>query len=342
MQGATQVGTVVRWETTGVSLEWQSADWAPDDDRTELEIRQERGGIRVEHRGFGEQFWDPGEIVGWFADEVAAPLLLVSAPARYGDWLTDRGARRPFGIRARRDYKDPTHHRPSFGAVLSALNLQSDDVLLELGAGGGAFIEQALRSGCRAVGLDHSQEMVRAASELNEQAIDEGRLEVVLGDAHDLPFVDAAFDAAVIQAVLEHVVDPQRVVAELHRVLREDGVLYSEVPFMQQVHEGAYDFTRYTDLGHRRRVLKPSGRLAVFTVSAEAKGTPAAPEPMASRGHFHTDEELVEMAREAGFRLASVEHPALEPHARAAGLPDDVVALFSDTSSIDQLLLARR
>ena len=305
MQGATQVGTVVRWETTGVSLEWQSADWAPDD-RTELEIRQERGGIRVEHRGFGEQFWDPGEIVGWFADEVAAPLLLVSAPARYGDWLTDRGARRPFGIRARRDYKDPMHHRPSFGAVLSALNLQSDDVLLELGAGGGAFIEQALRSGCRAVGLDHSQEMVRAASELNEQAIDEGMLEVVLGDAHDLPFGDETFTAVAAMQVFFFFADAHRVLAEC------------------------------------RRVLKPSGRLAVFTVSAEAKGTPAAPEPMASRGHFHTDEELVEMAREAGFRLASVEHPALEPHARAAGLPDDVVALFSDTSSIDQLLLARR
>jgi SAM-dependent methyltransferase len=74
----------------------------------------------------------------------------------------------------------------------------------------------------------------------------------VVCDAHDLPFVDGAFDAVVIQAVLEHVVDPQRVVAEIHRVLRQDGMLYSEVPFMQQVHEGAYDFTRWTMTGHRR------------------------------------------------------------------------------------------
>ena len=29
-------------------------------------------------------------------------------------------------------------------------------------------------------------------------------------------------------------------------------MLYSELPFMQQVHEGAYDFTRYTLSGHRR------------------------------------------------------------------------------------------
>ena len=74
----------------------------------------------------------------------------------------------------------------------------------------------------------------------------------IVCDAHDLPFADGAFDAVVIQAVLEHVIDPPRVVSELHRVLGPDGIIYSEVPFMQQVHEGAYDFTRWTLGGHRR------------------------------------------------------------------------------------------
>lgn len=71
-------------------------------------------------------------------------------------------------------------------------------------------------------------------------------------DVHDLPFADASFDAGVATAVLEHVLRPERVVAEIARVLRPAGLLYSEVPFMQQVHEGAYDFTRYTLSGHRR------------------------------------------------------------------------------------------
>jgi SAM-dependent methyltransferase len=52
--------------------------------------------------------------------------------------------------------------------------------------------------------------------------------------------------------VLEHVVDPQTCVAEIHRVLRPDGLVYAETPFMQQVHGGAYDFVRFTQLGHRR------------------------------------------------------------------------------------------
>jgi uncharacterized protein YbaR (Trm112 family) len=71
-------------------------------------------------------------------------------------------------------------------------------------------------------------------------------------DGHDLPFCDGAFDAVVTTAVLEHVLYPEQVVGEIGRVLKTGGLLYSELPFMQQVHEGAYDFTRYTLSGHRR------------------------------------------------------------------------------------------
>ena len=71
-------------------------------------------------------------------------------------------------------------------------------------------------------------------------------------DAHDLPFEDATFDGVVAQAVLEHVVDPYRCVKEIHRVLRSGGVVFSDTPFMQQVHGGRYDFTRFTHLGQRR------------------------------------------------------------------------------------------
>lgn len=71
-------------------------------------------------------------------------------------------------------------------------------------------------------------------------------------DAHQLPFKNACFDAVIAQAVLEHVTDPQRVVEELHRVVKPKGYIYAETPFMQPVHGKAYDFTRFTFLGHRR------------------------------------------------------------------------------------------
>lgn len=74
----------------------------------------------------------------------------------------------------------------------------------------------------------------------------------IICDAHDLPFRDGTFDAVIVQAVLEHVVDPLRCVDEIYRVLREDGVVYADTPFIQQVHGRQYDFTRFTRLGHRR------------------------------------------------------------------------------------------
>ena len=74
----------------------------------------------------------------------------------------------------------------------------------------------------------------------------------IICDAHDLPFQDGTFDAVVCQAVLEHVLDPSRVVGEIHRVLAPGGLVYSEVPFMYPLHGAPYDFTRFTPLGHRR------------------------------------------------------------------------------------------
>lgn len=74
----------------------------------------------------------------------------------------------------------------------------------------------------------------------------------VFGDAHDLPCRDGSVDAVVAQAVLEHVADPWRCVEEIHRVLKPDGLVYAETPFMQQVHLNGFDFTRFSHMGHRR------------------------------------------------------------------------------------------
>ena len=73
----------------------------------------------------------------------------------------------------------------------------------------------------------------------------------LVGDGHRIPLAEGAVDGVIIQAVLEHVLEPVVVAGEIHRVLREGGVVYADTPFMQQVHEGPYDFTRFTESGHR-------------------------------------------------------------------------------------------
>jgi SAM-dependent methyltransferase len=78
-----------------------------------------------------------------------------------------------------------------------------------------------------------------------------GPLTALICDSHDLPFDCETFDGAIVQAVLEHVVDPRRCVQEIHRVLKPQALIYAETPFMQQVHMGRFDFTRFTHSGHR-------------------------------------------------------------------------------------------
>ena len=73
----------------------------------------------------------------------------------------------------------------------------------------------------------------------------------VICDGAALPFADQSFDCVVAMAVLEHVLNPETVVNEFHRMLRVGGIVVADTPFMQQVHMRAYDFTRFTDLGYR-------------------------------------------------------------------------------------------
>jgi ubiquinone/menaquinone biosynthesis C-methylase UbiE len=94
---------------------------------------------------------------------------------------------------------------------------------------------------------------------------------VVLGDARHLPFADDSFTAVSMSVVFFFLDDPIGVLQEC------------------------------------RRVLRPSGRLAVYTTAPELRGTPAAPEPVASLGHFYTDEALADLARQAGLAGVTVQ-----------------------------------
>jgi SAM-dependent methyltransferase len=85
-----------------------------------------------------------------------------------------------------------------------------------------------------------------------ESDVSHGDRTQIIFDAHTIPYEDETFDCVIAQAVLEHVIHPEQCLQEVHRVLRPGGLIYAETPFMQQVHGGPYDFTRYTRSGHRK------------------------------------------------------------------------------------------
>jgi len=309
MEGTTEVGKVVRWRPPEeIAIEWHAMDWDPAS-ATLLELKFEplKDGTRVTvgNQGWGNLLGEEGkELAGWFVSEIAAPALSAMAPKRLGDWLTDRRVRRPTGAQSRAFYRDPLYHRPNFRAILAVLGLKPDDYLLEVGCGGGAFLQDALKSGCRAAAIDHSSDMVRVARELNREAIQQKRLEIREGDARSLPFPDATFSCAVMTGVFGFISEPVKALAEI------------------------------------RRVLARGGRMVLFTGSKELRGTPAAPEPMASRLQFYEDDELVGLAQKAGFGEAHLEHPDFEPLAREAGIPEEHLGLFRGRGG--QLLVARK
>lgn len=68
----------------------------------------------------------------------------------------------------------------------------------------------------------------------------------VQADAHYLPFADASVNCAICQAVLEHVLNAEQVIAEMYRVLMGGGLIYAEIPFLQGFHAVPFDFRRCT------------------------------------------------------------------------------------------------
>lgn len=71
----------------------------------------------------------------------------------------------------------------------------------------------------------------------------------VLGDAHHLPFSQDVFHGVICQALLEHVYNPEHVVSEIFRVLKNDGFVYAEIPFLQGYHPTPHDYYRFTGEG---------------------------------------------------------------------------------------------
>lgn len=70
-------------------------------------------------------------------------------------------------------------------------------------------------------------------------------------DAHTLPFGSGVFDSVLCTEVLEHLSDPGRAVAEIHRVLRGGGAALLTTPFQYQAHQRPFDFFRFTYDGLR-------------------------------------------------------------------------------------------
>ena len=85
-------------------------------------------------------------------------------------------------------------------------------------------------------------------------------------DGLNIPFPDESFDIAICTEVLEHCINPEKLLKEMHRVLKKKGVLFLTVPFIWGEHEIPYDFSRYSSYGIRKDIEN-----AGFKITAQKK-----------------------------------------------------------------------
>ena len=107
--------------------------------------------------------------------------------------------------------------------VASLLDLKSHERVLEIGFGPGTDIARASRAAAFVAGVDHSEAMLRQASQRNRDAIRDGRVELKLGTAAKLPYPDAQFDCVFAINSAQFWKDLPKPLAEIARVLKPGG-----------------------------------------------------------------------------------------------------------------------
>ena len=93
--------------------------------------------------------------------------------------------------------------------------------VLELATGTGLIAKHIVRSADHIEATDASQEMIEQA----KQGVKSTKLFFSVQDMFHLPYADQSFDVVIVSNALHIVPEPERALAEIRRVLKEDGIL---------------------------------------------------------------------------------------------------------------------
>lgn len=136
---------------------------------------------------------------------------------------------------------------------------------------------------------------------------------VLCHDLNDpLPFADNSQTHIILSEVLEHVPEPYRVLDEVHRVLKSDGIIFMSTPFAIPVHGAPYDFFRFTYLFYENLEQKYGWELNTFKASNAALSSPfqvanqlalGLPLPFWSKYPFWIVSNLASLALEALVKI---------------------------------------
>ena len=93
--------------------------------------------------------------------------------------------------------------------------------VLELATGTGLIAKHIVNAAAHIEATDASAEMIAEAKRVNQSA----KLHFSVQDMFHLPYTDGSFDVIIVANALHIVPLPEKALAEIHRVLKDDGVL---------------------------------------------------------------------------------------------------------------------
>ena len=109
---------------------------------------------------------------------------------------------------------------------VSHLDITKDDVILDIGCGGGINVERFLKmTENKVYGIDYSGLAVDRSVQINKNAIDDGKCEILKASVSQMPFDDNTFDIVTGFETVYFWPDIVNDFKEVRRVLKEDGII---------------------------------------------------------------------------------------------------------------------
>ncbi len=119
-------------------------------------------------------------------------------------------------------------------AILDGLLEGKGKIVADIGVGWGDYLPFLVQRGFSVFALDKQLtglDRIRAANEEGSPVF------VIAADANVLPFKPASVDVVFMGQVLEHLVEPKIALREARRILRDEGLLFVDVPWLHQVYK---------------------------------------------------------------------------------------------------------